>query len=130
MMGCLSFLLTSRLMSPQKMAWVRMSRRHTIAGTHPWLLKIPAQENIGTCCHRTSMPGCQVPPALFCRRYRSSCNSEVTGKTQSLMCFRNKHGEILIETPNKKVKSYYTLIGETIPASLKIKDFRRKVMRS
>ena len=29
--------------------------------------------------------------------------SKVTGKTQSLMCFRNKHGEILIETPNKKV---------------------------
>lgn len=31
--------------------------------------------------------------------------SEVTGKTQSLMCFRNKHGEILIETPNKKSQS-------------------------
>ena len=56
--------------------------------------------------------------------------SEVTGKTQSLMCFRNKHGGILIETPNKKVKAYYKLIGETIPASLKIKDFRRKVMLS
>ena len=56
--------------------------------------------------------------------------SEVTGKTQSLMCFRNKHGEILIETLNKKVKVYYKLIGETIPASLKIKDFRRKVMLS
>lgn len=56
--------------------------------------------------------------------------SEVTGKTQSLMCFRNKHGEILIETPNKKVKAYYKPIGETIPASLKIKDFRRKAMLS
>ena len=56
--------------------------------------------------------------------------SEVTGKAQSLMCFRNKHGEILIETPNKKVKTYYKLIGETIPASLKIKDFRRKVLLS
>ena len=56
--------------------------------------------------------------------------SEVTGKAQSLMCFRNKHGEILIETPNKKVKAYYKLIGETIPASLKIKDFRRKVLLS
>lgn len=56
--------------------------------------------------------------------------SEVTGKTQSLMCFRNKHGEILIETPNKKVKSYYKLLGEIIPVSLKIKDFRRKIMLS
>jgi len=56
--------------------------------------------------------------------------SEVTGGTQSLMCFRNKHGEILIETPNNKVKTYYNLIGETIPASLKIKDFRKMVLVS
>lgn len=56
--------------------------------------------------------------------------SEVTGNTQSLMCFRNKHDEILIEAPNKKVKAYYKLIDETIPASLKVKDFRRKVMLS
>jgi len=56
--------------------------------------------------------------------------SEVTGKTQSFMCFRNKHGEILIETPDKKVKAYYKLIGEAIPASLKIRCFRRKIMLS
>ena len=54
--------------------------------------------------------------------------SEITGRTQSLMCFRNKHGEILIETPNKKVKAYYKLLGETIPASLKIRDFQKKVL--
>lgn len=54
--------------------------------------------------------------------------SEITGRTQSLMCFRNKHGEILVETPNKKVKAYYKLLGETIPASLKISDFRKKVL--
>ena len=46
------------------------------------------------------------------------------------MCFRNKHGEILVETPNKKVKAYYKLLGETIPASLKISDFRKKVLAS
>ena len=56
--------------------------------------------------------------------------SEITGRTQSLMCFRNKHGEILVETPNKKVKAYYKLLGETIPASLKISDFRKKVLMS
>ena len=65
------------------------------------------------------------------------CSEIITGfSTASLgghapnfvMCFRNKHGEILIETPNKKVKAYYKLIGETVPASLKIKDFRRRVM--
>ena len=56
--------------------------------------------------------------------------SEITGRTQSLMCFRNKHGEILIETPNKKVKAYYKLLGEAIPASLKISDFRKKVLVS
>lgn len=46
------------------------------------------------------------------------------------MCFRNKHGKLLIETPNKIVKTYYKLIGETIPASQKIKDFRRMVFIS
>lgn len=56
--------------------------------------------------------------------------SEVTGKAQSLMCFRNKHGEILIETPNKTVKTYYKLIGELIPTSLKIRDFSKKVLLS
>ena len=56
--------------------------------------------------------------------------SEITGRTQSLMCFRNRHGEILVETPNKKVKAYYKLLGETIPASLKISDFRKKVLAS
>ena len=56
--------------------------------------------------------------------------SEITGRTQSLMCFRNKHGEILIETPNKTVKAYYKLLGEAIPASLKISDFRKKVLVS
>jgi len=56
--------------------------------------------------------------------------SEITGRTQSLMCFRNKHGEILVETPNKKVKAYYKLLGELIPACLKIKDFRKRVLAS
>lgn len=56
--------------------------------------------------------------------------SEITGRTQSLMCFRNKHGEILIETPNKKVKAYYKLLGETVPASLKISEFRKKILLS
>ena len=56
--------------------------------------------------------------------------SEIIGRTQSLMCFRNKHEEILVETPNKKVKAYYKLLGETIPASLKISDFLKKVLAS
>ena len=54
--------------------------------------------------------------------------SEIISRTQSLMCFRNKHGEILIETPNKKVKSHYQLFGEDVPASLKINDFRAKLL--
>ena len=53
---------------------------------------------------------------------------ETIGRTQSLMCFRNKHGEILVENPNKKVKAYYKLLGVTVPASLKISDFRKIVL--
>ena len=48
-----------------------------------------------------------------------------------LTCFLERWPEkSSTKSPNKKVKSYYNLIGETIPASLKIKDFRRKVMLS
>lgn len=56
--------------------------------------------------------------------------SEVTGRTQSLMCIKNRHGEILVETPGKKVREYYQLFGEIVPASLKISDFRKKIMAS
>lgn len=54
--------------------------------------------------------------------------SEISGRTQSLMCIRNGHGEILVESPGKTVKEYYRLLGDTVPASLKIKDFRKKVL--
>ena len=54
--------------------------------------------------------------------------SEITGRTQSLMCTRNRHGEILVESPGKTVKAYYKLIGETVPACLKISDFRKKIL--
>lgn len=53
---------------------------------------------------------------------------KIISRTKSLMCFRSKHGEILIETPNKKVKSHYQLFGETMPVSLKINDFRAKLI--
>lgn len=56
--------------------------------------------------------------------------SEIIGLTQSLMCFCNKHGEIHVETHNKKVKAYYKLLGETVPSSLKFSDFRKKVLAS
>lgn len=54
--------------------------------------------------------------------------SELIGWTQSLMCVRNRHGEILVENPGKRVRAYYKLIGETVPASLKISDFQKKIL--
>lgn len=56
--------------------------------------------------------------------------SEIIGRTQSLMCIRNRHGEILVEKPGKKVKAYYKLIGATVPASLKISDFQKMILSS
>lgn len=55
--------------------------------------------------------------------------SEVFGKSQSLMCFRNRDGMVTVETPGRKVKDYYKLLGIQIPAHLKTNDFIRDVIR-
>lgn len=36
--------------------------------------------------------------------------SRLLGKTQSLMCFKNQYGEVLVEVPNKKVKQFYKVM--------------------
>lgn len=55
--------------------------------------------------------------------------SELYGKTQSLMCFRDKEGMITVETPNKKVKEYYKLLDINVPAHLDSNGFRKDVLK-
>lgn len=50
--------------------------------------------------------------------------SELYGKTQSLMCFRNNSGMVTVETPSRQVKDYYRMIGVEVPAHVDVKDFR------
>jgi len=54
--------------------------------------------------------------------------NEIAGKTQSLMCNRNQNGLVNVETPNKKTKEYYKLIGVDIPSNVKIDAFKHKVL--
>lgn len=54
--------------------------------------------------------------------------SEIFGKTQSLMCFRNKTGLVTVETPNKKTKEYYKLLGVQVPAHVKTDEFIKDVV--
>jgi hypothetical protein len=54
--------------------------------------------------------------------------SELAGKIQSLMCFRNHCGMITVETPNKQTKEYYALLGISIPSFVKMDEFRSNVL--
>ncbi len=53
--------------------------------------------------------------------------SEIFGKCQSLMCFRNNRGMVTVETPCKQVKTYYKLFNTDIPAHVKIGDIRDRI---
>lgn len=54
--------------------------------------------------------------------------TSIIGKSQSLMCFASKNGTITVESPNKQTKEAYKDLGITIPAHLKIADFRKRVL--
>lgn len=54
--------------------------------------------------------------------------SELYGKTQSLMCFRNSAGTVTVETPSKQVKQYYNLIHTDVPAHVEIASFKKGIL--
>lgn len=54
--------------------------------------------------------------------------SELYGKAQSLMCFRNNSGMVTVETPSKQVKNYYQLLGLEVPAHVEINNFKKIVL--
>ena len=55
--------------------------------------------------------------------------NEIAGKTQSLMCNRTKTELVNVETPNKKVKEYYGILGVDIPSNVRINSFKTKVLK-
>lgn len=54
--------------------------------------------------------------------------SELYGKTQALMCFRNSAGMVTVETPSKQVKQYYNLIHTDVPAHVEISSFKKDIL--
>jgi hypothetical protein len=54
--------------------------------------------------------------------------SELSGKIQSLMCFRSRSGLITVETPNRQTKDYFGLLAIPIPSSVNVDEFRSKVL--
>lgn len=67
---------------------------------------------------------------LLRRRLKDSSFSTtaVFGRTQSLMCFRNASGIVTVETPNKQVRQYYSMLGLKVPAHVKLPAFIDEVM--
>ena len=55
--------------------------------------------------------------------------TELFGRTQSLMCFRNDKGIVTVKTPNKLTKEYYSLLDLTVPSHVKICEFRNGVLQ-
>lgn len=54
--------------------------------------------------------------------------SELYGKAQSLMCFRNNSGMVTVETPSKQVKAYYNLLGVETPAHVEVNRFQKDLL--
>ncbi len=54
--------------------------------------------------------------------------NEILGKLQSLMCFSEKNN-IIVETPNKKTKEYYNIIGCNIPACINIPEYIDSIIK-
>ena len=54
--------------------------------------------------------------------------SEIIGRCQSLMCFRNSKGIVTVETPSKQVKDYFKLLHTEVPAHVDRGRFTPVVM--
>ena len=65
---------------------------------------------------------------LFRKKMNPSGHSttEVYGKTQSLMCLKDRNGMVTVETPSKQVKGYYKILGIEVPAHVEVESFREK----
>ena len=56
--------------------------------------------------------------------------TEIFGRCQSLMCFRNQSGNVTVETPSKQVKEYYKLLNIEVPAHVNMQGYRDSVMKA
>ncbi|MBR4209629.1 MAG: hypothetical protein IKQ96_05380, partial [Lachnospiraceae bacterium] len=68
---------------------------------------------------------------LFRKKLKQSghSSSEIFGKCQSLMCYRNSKGIVTVETPNKQVKEYYHLFGLDVPAHVDLKNYIKNIVK-
>lgn len=55
--------------------------------------------------------------------------SEIYGKCQSLMCFRNSSGMVTIETPSRQVKDYYSILDINVPAHVEVEKFKKNNLK-
>ena len=56
--------------------------------------------------------------------------SEIIGRCQSLMCFRNNKGIVTVETPSKQVKEYYKLLHTDVPAHVDLGKYIPAIMKA
>lgn len=56
--------------------------------------------------------------------------SELFGRCQSLMCFRDKEDNVIVETASKQVKEYFKMFDFNVPSRIKLKRFANEILGS
>jgi len=56
--------------------------------------------------------------------------SELFGRSQALMCFRDKEENVNVETPTKQLKEYFGKLSFDIPSRVKLKAFATRILDS
>jgi len=56
--------------------------------------------------------------------------SELFGRAQALMCFRDKEENVNVETPTKQLKECFGKLGFDIPSRVKLKAFATRILDS
>ena len=55
--------------------------------------------------------------------------TKLIGRTQSLMCTRKGKEMVMVETPNKQVKEFYSDLQVKIPSSFRLNQFKAEMLR-
>ena len=54
--------------------------------------------------------------------------TELFGRAQALMCFRDKEGNVTVETPTRQLKEYYGKLKMEIPSRVRLNQFAERIL--
>ena len=54
--------------------------------------------------------------------------TELFGRAQALMCFKDREGNVTVETPAKQLKEYYGRLKMEVPARVRLAQFAERIL--